>query len=120
MKDPGRKYTLRKAGFAHSDTAPLNVVRNPSVDIAERRAGKPIRPAVENEFGTQVRGPIMLSLPSMKALRLGVTYCVFIIQNKGFRPGLLENRSVLINENSVPHYDYNHTRYITNKGHDFK
>ena len=54
LKDPAHKYSLRKQGLALTDIAPLNVVLNPSVDTEARRAGKPIRPAVDNEFDQKV------------------------------------------------------------------
>lgn len=42
-------------GLAMQDIPPLNVVLNPSVDIAARKAGLPIKPAVDNEFDQKVR-----------------------------------------------------------------
>ena len=38
-----------------TDVVPLNVVLNPSVDSVARRAGRSIRPAVDNEFDQKVR-----------------------------------------------------------------
>lgn len=91
LKDTPNKLYLRNARATLGEIPPLNVALNPSVDRTAREEGRPVLPVVLSEEHTS-----------------------------GFVPGPYTNRSWLLERNKIPIYDYNHQKFLQQKGHDFR
>ena len=90
LKDQANKVSLSRPGFNLKEIPPLSVVLNPSVDTATRALGLPI--------------PVDPEPP----------------KSKGFVPGPYKELSWCAENNMIPVRDYEHKKFMQEKGKDFK
>ena len=92
MKDPPKKLGYRKPEKAMLPIPALSVVHYPSVDTARQLAFLP--PIERNDR--------------------------FDARITGYMPGPFTERSLAIDSNAIPAHDYEHKKFASMKGYDFK